>query len=89
MNLTKTDSNQTFCKVVLITLVFAPLGMLGQNEFDTNKVCENLPDYYELSKVLKEVVKDPSGNGGLGNDMWATLVNRDGIVCGVTFSGVD
>ena len=89
MNLTKTDFNQTFCKIVLITLIFAPLGMFGQNEFDTKKVCENLPDYYELSKVLKEVVKDPSGNGGLGNDMWATLVNRDGIVCGVTFSGED
>ena len=27
------------------------------------------------------------GNAGLGNDMWATIVDRDGIVCQVAFSG--
>src|SRR5205085_3102570 len=26
---------------------------------------------------------------GLNNQMWATLVNRDGVVCAVAFSGVD
>ncbi len=29
------------------------------------------------------------GNSGLGHDMWATVVNRDGQVCAVTFSGGD
>lgn len=28
-------------------------------------------------------------NGGFGLDMWATMVNRDGVVCAVAFSGVD
>lgn len=27
------------------------------------------------------------GNGGLGNDMWATIVDRDGVVCLVAKSG--
>jgi len=26
-------------------------------------------------------------NGGFNLDMWATVVNRDGIVCGVAFTG--
>ena len=29
------------------------------------------------------------GNGGLGNDMWVTLVDRDRIVCAVAFTGSD
>jgi uncharacterized protein GlcG (DUF336 family) len=29
------------------------------------------------------------GNGGLGNNMWATVVNRDGQVCAVVFTGTD
>jgi uncharacterized protein GlcG (DUF336 family) len=29
------------------------------------------------------------GNSGLGFNMWATVVSRDGVVCLVTFSGAD
>jgi hypothetical protein len=28
-------------------------------------------------------------NGGFNLDMWATVVNRDGVVCGVAFTGND
>ena len=28
-----------------------------------------------------------SKNGGMGNQEWATVVNRDGVVCAVVFSG--
>jgi uncharacterized protein GlcG (DUF336 family) len=28
-----------------------------------------------------------SANGGLGNDMWGTVVDRDGVVCAVAFTG--
>jgi uncharacterized protein GlcG (DUF336 family) len=38
--------------------------------------------------VLQSVVKEgASKNGGLGNQEWATVVNRDGIVCAIVFSG--
>jgi uncharacterized protein GlcG (DUF336 family) len=41
-----------------------------------------------LQSVLDSVVT-AGGNGGLGNDMWATVVDRDGRVCAVVFSGDD
>jgi len=39
-----------------------------------------------LTAALEAVV-DPGGNGGLGNEMWATVVDRDGVVCLVAKSG--
>jgi len=44
-----------------------------------------LPTYSELQKVLKEIVKEK--NGGFGLNMWATIVDRDGVVKAVVFSG--
>lgn len=47
----------------------------------------NLPAHSELHKVLKEVVKEQ--NGGFSLNMWATVVDRDGVVKAVVFSGGD
>ena len=30
-----------------------------------------------------------TANGGFNLDMWGTIVNRDGIVCAVAFTGGD
>ena len=73
----------------LIGLFWAVHPVVAQEDFDANRVCEDLPDHERLTEILKEVVKDPLGNGGLGNHLWATIVNRDGVVCRVTFSGED
>ena len=78
-----------FAAVALIGLFSAVHPLLAQEEFDAKRVCKELPDHERLTGILKQVVKDPSGNGGLGNDLWATIVNRDGVVCVVTFSGED
>ncbi len=52
------------------------------------KVCRELPSRQELSKALKEVVQEVNTSGvGLSTEMWLTVVNRDGIVCNVLFSG--
>ncbi len=52
--------------------------------------CPALPDSNRLRSVLQSVVKEGAkGNSGLGNQEWAVLVNRDGIVCAVVFSGTD
>jgi uncharacterized protein GlcG (DUF336 family) len=40
-----------------------------------------------LTAALKSVA--PGGNGGLGNHMWGTIVDQDGVVCAVTFTGDD
>jgi hypothetical protein len=41
-----------------------------------------------LKNDLKKSV-GVTGNGGLGNNMWATVVDNSGIVCAVAFSGND
>jgi len=50
--------------------------------------CSKLPDFSHLKAELTRVVKEGKDrNGGLGNQQWATVVNRDGIVCAVVFTG--
>ena len=50
--------------------------------------CKDLPSHAELQATLDEVVGE-GGNAGLGNEMWGTIVDRDGVVCAVAFSGED
>lgn len=50
--------------------------------------CSKLPDFNTLKSALTAVVKEGSGaNGGLANQEWAAVVNRDGVVCAIAFSG--
>jgi uncharacterized protein GlcG (DUF336 family) len=50
--------------------------------------CPGLPDAGRLRQVLQGVVRQGSSkNGGLGNQEWAVVVNRDGVGCAVVFSG--
>jgi uncharacterized protein GlcG (DUF336 family) len=50
--------------------------------------CTGLPDAAHLRQVVQAVVKQGAAkNGGIGNQEWATVVNRDGVVCAVVFSG--
>src|SRR5262245_4771859 len=55
----------------------------------TNTPCKDLPSWSVLRQALIDATDLGPGNenGGLGFNMWATLVNRDGIVCGVAFTG--
>lgn len=52
------------------------------------KPAKDLPSHAQLLAALKSVVVNGT-NGGLGLNMWATLVNRDGVVVAVAFSGAD
>ncbi len=49
--------------------------------------CSHLPNYDALKKAITEATA--AETSGLNNQMWATIVNRDGVVCAVAFSGVD
>lgn len=50
--------------------------------------CSGLPNAAKLKQVVQSVVKQGAAkNGGMGNQEWATVVNRDGIVCAIIFSG--
>jgi uncharacterized protein GlcG (DUF336 family) len=44
-----------------------------------------LPSPADLRQTLQDIVKEQ--NGGLGNQMWASIVDRDGFVLEVIFSG--
>ena len=41
-----------------------------------------------LTAIAIAVSADKPNNGGLGNNMWLVLVDQDGKVCGVAFSGL-
>jgi hypothetical protein len=48
--------------------------------------CAGLPSQSQLQSMLQSSVNVP-GNGGLGFNMWATIVANDGTVCAIAFSG--
>ena len=52
---------------------------------DGSSVCKQLPSQSALRKAL--VAAQQQANGGFGLNMWGTIVNRDGIVCAVAFTG--
>jgi uncharacterized protein GlcG (DUF336 family) len=47
--------------------------------------CAGLPSFAALQSALSKATKDETS--GLNNHMWATIVDRDGVVCAVAFSG--
>jgi uncharacterized protein GlcG (DUF336 family) len=51
------------------------------------EACNGLPSHAELKNALVNAVASESS--GLDFDMWGTIVNRDGVVCAVAFSGTD
>jgi uncharacterized protein GlcG (DUF336 family) len=49
--------------------------------------CASLPNYAALKAAIDKATADEKS--GLNNQMWATIVDRDGTVCAVAFSGAD
>ena len=71
---------------ILACFLAAPFRASAQG----GSACSNLPDPAALRQALQAVVNQPGQpNGGLDNNMWASVVNRDGEVCSVVFSGGD
>ena len=61
----------------------------GDEQEGASADCASVPDHERLTQALRQVVApgDPEANGGLGNHMWAVVVNRAGVICTVTRSG--
>jgi len=74
--------------VCLAGCLLAPYMALADDSHGGRDGCKSLPAFSAVQSALIPVVigKD---NSGFGLNMWATLVNRDGVVCVVTFSGAD
>lgn len=49
--------------------------------------CSSLPGHAALQSAITQATA--AETSGLNNQMWATIVNRDGVVCAVAFSGVN
>jgi uncharacterized protein GlcG (DUF336 family) len=65
-----------FGAIIVLFTIMTSTGFAGE-----------LPTHSKLQKALKEVVKEK--NGGFSLNMWATVVDRDGVVKAVVFSGND
>ncbi len=57
----------------------------GDYNNDQGSSCAGLPSQSALHAAL--VAARATANGGFNLDMWGTIVNRDGIVCAVAFTG--
>jgi len=64
-----------------LSLLFVPSLAAGQSP------CADLPSHSQLQAALSAA--QSTANGGFGLHMWATVVNRDGQVCAVAFTGSD
>jgi len=71
--------NESLLATAVLSICATPT--FAQNGRD----CAALPDHDTLKAALDAAVSAESS--GLNLDMWATVVNRDGIVCAVAFSG--
>lgn len=63
-------------------------GVLCDDDHGENSsACKDLPSQAALRTALKAA--RALSNGGFNLDMWGTVVNRDGVVCAVAFTGND
>src|SRR5437868_13057972 len=68
---------------LVIAAVLLPAAALAEEDSS----CKGLPSYAALKAALDQATAIETS--GLNNQMWATIVNRDGLVCAVAFSGVN
>jgi len=89
---------KTFTRSVLVVAVLVgivqlsgrtPLTAWDNDDHDRgrNNECSLLPSHSDLKAAL--IAARNASNGGFNLDMWGTMVNRDGIVCAVAFTGKD
>src|SRR4026209_776557 len=68
---------------LLLAIFLMPSSAFAGNDND----CSNLPSHGALKAALDSAVA--AETSGLNFHMWATVVNRDGVVCAIAFSGMD
>jgi len=65
----------------------ASASVVADDRDDSSSDCRGLPQHAVLKSALKQARSE--ANGGFNLDMWGTIMNRDGIVCAVAFTGDD
>src|SRR5262245_62045218 len=86
-------------RVTSFTLITAVMSLIASaDDLSSNRssssnaapaggACAGLPSHDALEAAL--TAARLQGNGGFNLDMWGTVVNRDGIVCAVAFTGAN
>lgn len=76
--------NTISCLIATVALTATSMSAfaVNENQNGTANDCSALPTYAALTTALETAMN--TSNGGLDFDMWATVVNRFGVVCGVT-----
>src|SRR5262245_29746769 len=74
-------------KCLSVSVMCATYVIAGGTEAAAQGTCSNLPSHDQLQTALSAAVA--AETTGLNLQMWATIVDRDGIVCAVAFSGID
>jgi len=67
-------------------IAYALVPAMARAQPQNRAACAELPSHAALQSALATVVMT-GGSGGLNFNMWATIVNRDGVVCAVVFTG--
>jgi uncharacterized protein GlcG (DUF336 family) len=65
--------------------ILGAIAPAGLAQSSNNSSCNGLPSQATLRNAL--IAARHTSNGGFNLDMWATVVNRDGVVCAVAFTG--
>jgi uncharacterized protein GlcG (DUF336 family) len=77
-------------KISFLTLLMGSIGFtfsFTQAFANNDGNCHEVPNHSQLKSAL--VTAQNHTNGGFGLEMWGTIVNRDGVVCAVAFTGLD
>jgi uncharacterized protein GlcG (DUF336 family) len=84
------ESNMSYKRLLyqIATIVLSVSAAAGTAyAWDDSNECQSLPGQSALTTALAEATATETS--GLNNQMWAAIVNRDGVVCAVAFSGVN
>ena len=76
----------THTRLITGLVLAASLMAVSSASAQNQSTCKGLPSHQDLRDALSAAQGQP--NGGFALDMWATVVNRDGVVCAVAFTGV-
>ena len=79
-------SNRSAMVALVSALALIPTGSYADGDSNTNP-CRQLPDHAALAAAISAATA--AEGSGLNLHMWATIVDRDGVVCAVAFSGTD
>lgn len=72
--------------VAIVSSVAVMAAANGQNNGNDSR-CAALPTHAQLKTALTAARQQD--NGGFDLDMWGTVVDRDGVVCAVAFTGAN